>query len=81
MKRRIALLTAILAGGLVPPAQAASLRVGTLQLTSCGGAWCGKLSRPLDPARPTGRRINVSFRWWQGRSEGPALVAVEGGPG
>jgi pimeloyl-ACP methyl ester carboxylesterase len=81
MKRRIAVFAAILAGGLVPPAQAASLRVGSLELRSCDGAWCGTLSRPLDPARPTGRRISIAFRWYAGRSAGPPLVAVEGGPG
>jgi pimeloyl-ACP methyl ester carboxylesterase len=81
MKRRIAVFAAILAGGLVPPAQAASLRVGSLELRSCDGAWCGTLSRPLDPARPTGRRIAIAFRWYAGRSAGPPLVAVEGGPG
>src|SRR4051812_39497993 len=49
------------------------------------GRWlCGKLSRPLDPAHPGGRRIGISFRWLPARRGGdrkPALVAVEGGPG
>jgi pimeloyl-ACP methyl ester carboxylesterase len=50
-----------------------------------GGRWlCGKLPRPLDPARPGGRKIGVAFRWLPPRRAGanhPALVAVEGGPG
>jgi pimeloyl-ACP methyl ester carboxylesterase len=81
MKRWIAVFVVILAGGLVPPAQAATLRLGSQTLRSCGGAWCGKLTRPLDPARPTGRRIDIAFRWFAGRSAGAPLVAVEGGPG
>jgi pimeloyl-ACP methyl ester carboxylesterase len=85
MPRRIAALVAIVAGGLAsaPAAHAATLRVGSLELRSCGGAWCGTLARPLDPARPHGRRIGIFFRWSgaQVRSRGPALVAVEGGPG
>src|ERR1700754_3294991 len=75
MTRRI-LVVALLAGGLlVPPASAAP------PLRRCGGAWCGSLSRPLDPAHPTGRRIDIFFRWFKGRGDGPPLVAVEGGPG
>jgi pimeloyl-ACP methyl ester carboxylesterase len=53
-----------------------------MTLRSCGGAWCGSLSRALDPARPTGRRIDIFFRWFAPvRRAGPPLVAVEGGPG
>ena len=81
MKRRIALLAAILAGGLVAPAQAATLRVGSVELRSCGGAWCGTLSRPLDPARPTGAGSTSPSAGTRGRGDGPPLVAVEGGPG
>ncbi|HWK25845.1 MAG TPA: alpha/beta hydrolase [Solirubrobacter sp.] len=60
---------------------AAPLRVGALLLTPCGGAYCGSISRPLDPARPAGRRIRIALRWYPGRSAGPPIVAVEGGPG
>src|SRR4051795_3668422 len=81
MARRLVLAVVLSCALLCAPAEAASLRVGTLELRSCGGAWCGTLSRPLDPARPTGRRIDIFFRWFAGRSAGAPLVAVEGGPG
>ena len=41
------------------------------------------LTRPLDPARPHGPHLRIGFEWLppRGRARGPALVAVEGGPG
>jgi pimeloyl-ACP methyl ester carboxylesterase len=70
------------------PAGAATktLRVGTLTLERCSGGqhgWCGSLSRPLDPARPRGPRIDIAFHWLPAGRPGrhPAIVAVEGGPG
>ncbi len=66
-----------------PPKQ---LRVGTLTLERCGDDtrwWCGELERPLDPAQPTGPKLGIAFRWLEASrgARGPALVAVEGGPG
>lgn len=63
-----------------------SLRVGTRVLHPCRGGgpgWCGTLARRLDPARADSPRIGIAFRWLppQGRARGPAIVAVEGGPG
>ena len=84
------LVAAIALSAVAAPAAVAappSLRLGEQTLHRCAdGArwWCGKLARPLDPARPQGRRIGVSFRWLPPRRPGaghPALVAVEGGPG
>ena len=49
------------------PADAATRTVGTKTLRSCGSAWCGTLSRPLDPSRPAGRRIDIAFRWYAPR--------------
>jgi hypothetical protein len=69
------------------PATAAQERLGSVPVRPCpdGGRWlCGKLPRPLDPARPQGRKIGIAFRWLPPRRAGadhPALVAVEGGPG
>jgi pimeloyl-ACP methyl ester carboxylesterase len=81
--RRVGLLAVLCLGWLcTAPADAATLKVGSKTLESCGNAWCGTLSRPLDPARPTGRRIDVAFRWYAPRhASGAPLVAVEGGPG
>src|SRR5215208_5012735 len=74
----LAAAVGLLAGA--PPAAAAPL-----QHCAGGGRWlCGELSRPLDPARPQGRKIDVAFRWLPPRRAGagkPALVAVAGGPG
>jgi pimeloyl-ACP methyl ester carboxylesterase len=64
--------------------RAGQLRVGSVVLRYCGAkGWCGSISRPLDPARPTGRRIKIGFKWFAaaGDRSGPPLVAVEGGPG
>ena len=79
-----ALLVLVAFFTLAGTARADTLRVGTLDLRSCGaGAYCGELSRPLDPARPTGRRIDIAFRWYEAPKTptGPPIVAVEGGPG
>jgi hypothetical protein len=68
------------------PGAAAALRVGSVTLKRCAGAraWCGTLSRPLDPRRASGPRIRIGFKWIRalpGAARAPALVAVEGGPG
>ena len=86
--RALAVAVALLAL-LAPGASAAPerLRLGSQVLHPCadgGRWWCGKLPRPLDPARPSGRRIGIAFRWLPPRrpaARHPALVAVEGGPG
>jgi len=64
----------------------ATLRAGTLALHRCAGGgagWCGSLPRRLDPARADSPRIGIALRWLPpaGRARGPAIVAVEGGPG
>ena len=68
---------------LAAPATASAAPV--LHPCADGQRWrCGTLSRPLDPARPGGRKIAIAFRWLPPRHAGahhPALVAVEGGPG
>jgi pimeloyl-ACP methyl ester carboxylesterase len=52
------------------------------RLHRCGGAVCGKLMRPLDPATPKGRKIAIGFKLYRvARPKGPTIVAVEGGPG
>ena len=80
---------AMAAATLSAPAQARGaerLRVGTLDLHRCGagkGGWCGSLRRPLDPARPSGPKIDIGLRWLPAteRARRPTLVTVEGGPG
>jgi pimeloyl-ACP methyl ester carboxylesterase len=76
MERRIVVFFALLAGGvLAPPAHAQDLR-------RCGGAMCGSIERPLNPAQPNGRQIDIAFRLYRARDESePPIVAVEGGPG
>jgi hypothetical protein len=83
MARLVVIAAALLAGIAAAPAHAATLKVGTLELRRRGGGWCGTLARPLDPARPRGRSLDVFFRWFPAaaRASAPALVAVEGGPG
>ena len=86
---RILAALALVCGVAAAPAHASgTLRVGSLTLKPCAdgprGWWCGSLQRALDPRRPGGRRIPVAFRWrpaTSGRTDGPPLVAVEGGPG
>ena len=74
MLRHVALAVAFFA--LAAPAQAAP------QLHRCGAAYCGSLTRPLDPARPGGRKLAIGFRLYRAaHPRGPAIVAVEGGPG
>ncbi|MDA0183716.1 alpha/beta hydrolase [Solirubrobacter phytolaccae] len=70
-------IAAILVLALAAPAEAA------VEVRPCGGAVCGELRRPLDPERPRGRGIDVAFRLYRAteRATGPAIVAVEGGPG
>src|SRR3954451_9573647 len=77
MRRRPALLAAAaLVAAALPCAPAAAL-------TRCGHARCGSVVRPLERARPGGRKIRVGFRWSapRGPGSGPPIVAVEGGPG
>src|SRR3954471_20616298 len=77
MRRRPALLAAAaLTAAALPCAPADAV-------TRCGGALCGSIVRPLDPARPGGRQIHVGFRWYapRGKPAGRPIVAVEGGPG
>jgi hypothetical protein len=67
-------------------AQKRHLRLGSLTFHRClptRRGWCGSVSRPLDPARSHGARIRIGFQWLppRHRRSGPALVAVEGGPG
>ncbi len=83
----IAFAAALVAALLSASPAAAQKRLGTLTLQPCGDVprWlCGTLPRPLDPAKPGGRQIDIAFRWLAPRRAGgghPALVAVEGGPG
>lgn len=80
--RWLALAALAAALALAAPARADTLRVGTKTLRSCGGAYCGTLSRALDPAKPDGRRIRIAFRLYKARrATRPPIVAVEGGPG
>jgi len=83
---RGAVLLAALLALFAAPAGAATKRLGSVTLHSCGeGAhgWCGSLKRPLDPARPHGPNIDIAFHWLPAShpAKKPALVAVEGGPG
>jgi pimeloyl-ACP methyl ester carboxylesterase len=52
------------------------------RLHRCGGAVCGSVLRPLDPAKPHGRKLAIGFKLYRvAHPNGPAIVAVEGGPG
>lgn len=68
-------------------ANAATLKVGTLELESCvgGSAWCGSIDRPIDPAGEVPGTIPIAFEYHPRRDTSkPALgtiVASEGGPG
>jgi pimeloyl-ACP methyl ester carboxylesterase len=84
----IALLTTFVLGAApgIAGAAAPKRRVGSVALHRCAyiGGWCGSVARPLDPSRPRGPRLDIGIRWLpasRGRARGPALVAVEGGPG
>ena len=76
MERRIVVVLALLAGGLlVPPAHAAGpapLRRRDVRLDRAAA----------QPRRPNGRKIDIAFRYYRARDEtDPPIVAVEGGPG
>ncbi len=93
LRRRRVTVVLALAGILaasVPAVACASttprLRVGGAVLHRCAGGgpgWCGSLPRRLDPARADSPKVAIAFRWLppERRPTGPALVAVEGGPG
>ena len=52
------------------------------RLHRCGGAVCGSVTRPLDPAKPRGRKLAIGFKLYRvAHPKGPTIVAVEGGPG
>jgi pimeloyl-ACP methyl ester carboxylesterase len=62
------------------------LQVGSLTLEHCQtpAAWCGRLSRPLDPAGALKDSISIYFEYYPHSAPGPSegtLVAAEGGPG
>ncbi len=62
----------------------ARIRVGSMELTRCGRAYCGRLRRPLDPAGLVRGDISIHFEWHPHTRRGRALgtlVATEGGPG
>jgi pimeloyl-ACP methyl ester carboxylesterase len=72
---RAGLVAAVLLA-LAAPAQAKP------RLHRCGGAVCGSVPRPLDPAKPHGRKLAIGFKLYRvAHPKGPAIVAVEGGPG
>jgi pimeloyl-ACP methyl ester carboxylesterase len=83
----LAVAVGLLIGAAPATAAPGGLKLGSVAVHPCadGKRWlCGKLPRPLDPARPRGRKIGIAFRWLPPRRAGaehPALVAVEGGPG
>ena len=64
-----------------------ALQIGSVMLGKCPGvpAYCGSLSRPLDPAGQVSGNIRIVFQLFPHRDRSqPALepiVAVEGGPG
>ena len=61
-----------------------TLQVGSLTLTRCATAYCGKVLRPLNPDAPAGQKTPIHFEYYPHSSTGPAigtLVATEGGPG
>lgn len=68
-------------------ADAATVRVGAITLTRCGGPpleYCGRMRVPLDYAQPRGPQIGVAFRWYPASGAAAPLgtvVPVEGGPG
>jgi pimeloyl-ACP methyl ester carboxylesterase len=62
-----------------------TITVGTLQLTRCGIAYCGTISRPLDPTGSVPGAINIGFEYFPPLNPSEPqigwLVATEGGPG
>jgi pimeloyl-ACP methyl ester carboxylesterase len=68
-----------------PAPAAATLEVGRMTLHRCeNGAWCGVLSRPLDPTGAVAGTLPIYFEFYPHSAAGPAagtLVGAEGGPG
>lgn len=71
----------------LPASAPAQIRAGTMTLPLCPGlpAYCGSITRPLDPAGQVPGTIEIGFEFYPHRNAGqPAtgtMVAVEGGPG
>jgi pimeloyl-ACP methyl ester carboxylesterase len=85
MTRTLLLLLVIAASAL--PAHAADTRPGLQPCRLQGvetSAWCGTLRRPLDPAQPQGRQIDIHYAVLpalaRNRKEDPVLFFA-GGPG
>jgi pimeloyl-ACP methyl ester carboxylesterase len=78
----LVVLGCLLAGA---SAAAAPIQVGSLSLAPCGPAWCGQLTRPLDPAADVPGSIEIHFEFHPQRDAAlpnvGTIVAVEGGPG
>jgi len=73
-------------GLLVATAALAELRPGgPLGLHRCGDGWCGRLTRPLDPAGDVPGTIAITFTLIPqrdpARPNAGTIVAAEGGPG
>jgi pimeloyl-ACP methyl ester carboxylesterase len=68
-----------------PTAQGGPLQVGTLTLSPCGPAWCGSVTRALDPSGEVPGTIAIGFEFYPqhdaARPNAGAIVATEGGPG
>ncbi|MGK9237046.1 alpha/beta hydrolase [Inquilinus limosus] len=88
----VALLAAIGAAPAVAqeqaPAPAATIQVGSLTLTACQpdfGGFCGRITRPLDPAGTLPGTVTIGFEYYPRRDiDQPAegvILAQEGGPG
>jgi pimeloyl-ACP methyl ester carboxylesterase len=62
-----------------------SIQVGSLALTRCGLAYCGSVTRPLDPAQAVPGSVTINFEYYPPTNPAlpvaGALVATEGGPG
>lgn len=69
----------------IPTPSAPTLKVGSLTLTRCGVAYCGRILRALDPAGQVPGNIGIHFQYLPQRDaalpSAGALVATEGGPG
>jgi pimeloyl-ACP methyl ester carboxylesterase len=88
-----ALLSVAATAGFSHEVSAANLDAGTSQLTvgsitlqrcRAVAAWCGMLSRPLDPANVVPGSISIYFEFYPHTAAGKSLgtlVATEGGPG
>lgn len=93
MTRRTVVAVLVALVSVNPPSAAAAaasppeLRVGSLTLHRCAyqpGAWCGRLTRPLDPTQPGGPSIRIGLVWYPASGPGApvgTIVANEGGPG